>query len=70
MDNIDLETSDESVERAVELLDCLLAAADGGDSVTCGQYEASTIIALLADRSYRVEVMSKLDDFAEAETGY
>lgn len=69
MDRDDLETESESVERAVDLLDQLLAAADGGPGVTLGQYEASTILALLTDKPYRVEVMSRLDDFANVEPG-
>jgi hypothetical protein len=69
MDREDLETESESVERAVDLLDRLFAAADGGRSVSLGQYEASTILALLTDKPYRVEVMSRLEDFAAVDTG-
>jgi len=58
------ETESESIERAVDLLDRLLATADGGRDVAVGEYEATTILALLMDKSYRVEVMSRLDDFA------
>jgi len=57
------ETASESIERAVDLLDRLLATADGGPDVAVGEYEATTILALLMDKSYRVKVMSRLDDF-------
>lgn len=69
MDREDLETESESVERAVDLLDQLSATADGGRDVLLGQYEASTILALLMDEPYRAEVMSRLDDFANVDTG-
>jgi hypothetical protein len=58
------ETEPECIERAVDLLDQLLRTADGGYGITLGQYGATTILALLMDRSYRLEVMSRLDDFA------
>lgn len=64
----DLETESDSLERATELLDRVLATADGGPRVSLGTYEASTIIALLTDDAFRVNVMSRLDDFADAET--
>lgn len=63
------ETESDSLERAVDLLDRMLATADGGPSVSLGTYEASTILALLMDKAYRVNVMSRLDEFADAETG-
>ena len=50
-----LETEAESIERAVELLDQLVYIADGGRGVTLGEYGATTILALLMDRSYRVK---------------
>lgn len=64
-----LETEAESIERAVDLLDRLLSTADGGRNVGIGQYEASTILALLMDKVYRAKVMSRLDDFAHMEAG-
>lgn len=63
------ETETESIERAVQLLDDLLYIADGGRSMVVGEYEATTILALLMDQSYRVKVTSRLDDFAEVGTG-
>jgi len=59
--NTDLESKDESIERAVDLVDRLLITADGGPDVILGEYDASTIIALLSDSRYRIEVMSLLD---------
>jgi len=35
----------------------------GGRGVGCGEYEASTILALLMNKEYRISVMSRLDDF-------
>ncbi len=63
------ETETESIERAVQLLDSLLYIADGGRRMHIGEYEATTILALLMDKSYRVKVTSRLDDFAEVGTG-
>jgi len=57
------ETESESIQRAVDLLDRLLTTADGGQDLSVGEYEATTILALLMDKSYRVLVMSRLDDF-------
>lgn len=68
METNDLETESDSLEQAVELLDRLLTTADGGPSVSLGTYEASTIIALLTDKAFRVNAMSRLDEFADAET--
>lgn len=64
-----LETESGSFQRAVDLLDRLLATADGGPGVSLGMYEASTILALLMDKVYRVNAMSRLDEFADAESG-
>ena len=64
----ELESESESVERAVDLLDQLLATADGGRNVGIGQYEATAIIALLMDKKHRVKVLSRLDDFDCADT--
>ena len=55
--------NDPEIEYAVDLLDRLLEAADGGRDVCVGDYGASTILALLMDKKYRRTVMSKLDDF-------
>lgn len=63
----ELETESESIERAVDLLDRLLVTVDGGRGVGIGQYEASTILALLMDKAYRVSVMSRLEDFADMD---
>ncbi len=63
------ETQTESIERAVQLLESLLYIADGGRRMYLGEYEATTILALLMDKSYRVKVTSRLDDFAEVGTG-
>jgi hypothetical protein len=65
MDTNGLETESKSIERAVDLLDHLLYIADGGRAMVVGQYEASTILALLMDKPYRVDVMSRLDDFVD-----
>lgn len=67
MENSDLESADESLEQAVNLIDRLLTVADGGDAFELGQYEASTIIALLTDKPYRIEVMSHVDGFTDAD---
>lgn len=69
MESDGLETDSDSLERAVDLLDRLLATVDGGPSVSLGMYEASTILALLMDKAYRLSVMSRLGEFADAETG-
>lgn len=66
MENLELEPESESIERAVELLDHLLIVADGGRGVVMEQYEATTILALLIDKPYRVKVMSRFDIFAQA----
>lgn len=58
-----LETESVSIERAVKILDHLLHIADGGRAMVMGQYEVTTILALLMDKPYRVSVMSRLDDF-------
>lgn len=60
-----LETESESIERVVDFLDHLLYIADGGRAMVVGQYEASTILALLMDKQYRVAVMSRLDDLVD-----
>jgi hypothetical protein len=53
----ELESERESLERAVELLERLAHAADGGRAASIGQYEASTLLALLEDERYRAKVM-------------
>jgi hypothetical protein len=62
-----VEDETDEVEYAIELLDRLLEAADGGRNVHMGSYGASTILALLMDRDYRIAVMSELDDFQNTE---
>jgi|688.fasta_scaffold2127908_1 hypothetical protein len=69
MDSDGNETEADSIERAVQLLDNLLYIADGGRSMAVGEYEATTILALLMNKSYRVKVTSRLDDFDEVGTG-
>lgn len=69
MESEGLETESDSLERAVDLVDRLLATVDGGPSVSMGTYEASTILALLMDKAYRINVMSRLDEFAGVESG-
>jgi len=63
MEDDDLETEAQSIDRAVDLLDRLLCTADGDRGFVVGEYAASTIIALLTDKKYRISVMSRLDDF-------
>lgn len=65
METDGLETESECIERAVDLLDHLLYIADGGRAMVVGEYEATTILALLIDKSYRVDVMSRLDEFEQ-----
>jgi hypothetical protein len=55
-------------KAAVELLNRLLETADGGQCVAIGQFEASTLLALLTRKSYRISIMSRLDDFADMPT--
>ncbi len=69
MDSEQLETQEVSIERALDLLDRLLATADGGRSISIGQYDASAVLALLTDKSYRIKVLSRLDDFSNTDTG-
>ena len=64
MEGKNLESAEQSVERAVDLVDRLLTTADGGRAVNVGEYDAQAIIALLTDRAYRAEVMSQMHDFA------
>lgn len=68
MDANGLESHEESVERAGELVERLLVAADGGPGVGVGQYEASTILALLTDELYRNTVLRRVEGF-EGEEG-
>lgn len=52
------------IEDAVELLDQMLDAADGGHEVgPLDSYRASTVLALLMDAEYRRAVMARLSDF-------
>ena len=68
MENDGLETEEQSIVNAVDLLDRLLFVADGDSPISIGQYDASTMIALLMDKPYRVEVMSRLPDFDNADS--
>ena len=61
-------TAEETTDRAIELLEHLLYVADGDSKVSIGTYEASTILALLMDESYRIEVMSRISDFDSIES--
>lgn len=67
METNTVETELESIERAAELLSRLLDTADGGSSVSVDQYYASTILALLMDNTFRMNVMSRLDEFADID---
>lgn len=61
MQSHELESELESVVRATDLLERLEEAADGGPIVQVGQYEASTLLALLTNKKYRTHAMSHLD---------
>lgn len=55
---------EQEIRDGVELLDQLLGAADGGHPVgQIGSYDASTIVALLANAKYRKAVLARLPDF-------
>ena len=58
-----MDDESDEVDYAVELLDRLFETADGGRHVDLDSYGASTILGLLMDKKYRVDVMSKLTDF-------
>jgi len=69
MQSNELRDRENEIEAAVDLLDELLRAADGGPSVVLGSFEASTLLALLTDRAYRVDVMSRVDGLASVDSG-
>lgn len=68
MNTDDQVLAEREIESAVDLLDQLLQTTDGGREVVLGQYEASTILALLMDKMYREIVMLRLHDFADLVT--
>jgi len=47
-------------QRAAELLESLEVAADGGDNVDIGDFEASTILAMLRDPAYYQRISDML----------
>jgi hypothetical protein len=63
MDAEDRSLYEQETTSAASLLDAVLVVAHGGQEVVVGQFEASTILALLIDGAYRSDVMSRLDDF-------
>jgi hypothetical protein len=48
----------------VDLIERLLAAADGGPAVYVDGYDASTLVALLSDAAYRRAVLGRVDGMA------
>ena len=64
-----MDANDKEVQDAVELLDRLLETADGGRGVSMGEYEASTMLALLMDKEYRRTTLSQLSNFDEIDHG-
>jgi len=54
----DREGANADLAAAVDLVDRLFEAADGGRHVSVGEYEASTILALFADSQFRENVLS------------
>jgi hypothetical protein len=61
MENSGLESKSDSIDHAAKLIDRLLNTSDGGQRIIVGQYEASTIVALLTDSLYRADVMSRVE---------
>lgn len=45
------------LDRAVGVYEDLLVAADGGDAFEVGEFESTTIIAMLKDHRYRKKVI-------------
>lgn len=47
----------EELDRAVGVYEDLLIAADGGDALEVGEFESTTILAMLGDDVYRERVI-------------
>lgn len=52
----ELKARRDEPERAVEVYESLLAAADGGDAVYLDDFAAQTIMLMLDDHRYRAKV--------------
>ena len=53
-----MSENDNDVLNGAELYEKLLIAVDGGDSMRIGQYDASTILAMLEDAEYHKQVIA------------
>jgi hypothetical protein len=54
----DEQITSRDMAAGVELIERLLEAADGGRKIGLGEYQASTILAMLDDPGYRNSVLA------------